>query len=134
MALFGRADEVVVGALQPLRPSSRSAARCGRASCARRQPLKRRGLLDLLPVLVGAGEEEHVVAVEPLEARNGVGRDGFVGVADMRRAVRVRDRGGDVIGLAGRVLFGGHEGRYQPRVASASKPKTPKTKGLRSRL
>src|SRR5262249_8962473 len=28
----------------------------------------------------------------------------------------------------------GHEDRYQPRVASASQPKTPNTRGFRSRL
>ena len=39
-----------------------------------------------------------VVAVEPLEARDGVGRDRLVGVADMRRAVGIGDRGRDVIG------------------------------------
>ena len=60
-------------------------------------PSLRRGLLDLLAVLVGAGQEEHVVAVEPLEARDGVGRDHLIGVADMRHAVRIGDRGGDVI-------------------------------------
>ena len=64
------------------------------------RPSLRRGLLHLDAVLVGAGEEEHVVAVEPHEARDGVGRDRLVGVADMRRAVRIGDRGGDVIRLA----------------------------------
>ncbi len=47
-------------------------------------------------VLVGAGEEEDVVAVEPLEAGDGVGRDRLVGVADVGRAVGIGDRGGDV--------------------------------------
>ncbi len=64
----------------------------------------RRGLQHLDAVLVGAGEEEHVAAVEPHEAGDRIGGDRFVGVADMRRAVRIGDRGGDVIGLAGHGL------------------------------
>ena len=60
------------------------------------------GLQHLDAVLVGAGEEEHVVAVEPHEARNRVGRDRLVGVADMRDAVRIGDRGREVVaGLVG---------------------------------
>ncbi len=38
-------------------------------------------------VLVGAGQEEHVLAVEPLEARQRIGRDRLIGMADVRRAV-----------------------------------------------
>ena len=68
----------------------------------RRDALLGGGLRDLDAVLVGAGEEEHVVAVEPLEARDRVGRDHLVGVADMRRAVRIRDRGRDVVAGLGR--------------------------------
>ena len=64
---------------------------------ARRDPLAGRGLLHLQAVLVGAGEEEDVVAVEPLEAGDRIGRDRLVGVPDMRRAVGIGDRGRDVI-------------------------------------
>ena len=63
------------------------------------QPGRARRLLDLLAVLVGAGQEENLVAVQPLEARHDVGRDRGVGVADMRRAVHVVDRRGDVEAL-----------------------------------
>ena len=69
---------------------------------ARGHALARRGLQHLLAVLVGAGQEEDVIAVESLEARDGVGRDQLVGMADMGPAIRVGDRGGDVI----RVAFG----------------------------
>ena len=65
-----------------------------------RQPLALRGLDHLQTVLVGAGQEEHILAVEPLEARQRVGRDRLVGVADMRGTVRVCYRGGDVIGVS----------------------------------
>ena len=73
----------------------------------RRQVFLGRGLQHLDAVLVGAGEEEHIAAFEPHEAGDGVGGDRFIGVADMRRAVRICDRGGDVIGLA---AFRGHDG------------------------
>src|SRR5207244_10502824 len=44
------------------------------------------------------------ISVEPHEARDGVGRDRLVGVADMRHAIRVGDRGRDVVaGLCGHV-------------------------------
>ena len=74
-------------------------------SCARRQLLLARRLQHLHAVLVGAGEEEHVMAVEPHEAGDGIGGDRFVGVADMRRAVRIGNRGGDVIGLASHLIL-----------------------------
>ena len=57
-----------------------------------------RRLLDLLAVLIGAGQEEHVVAVQPLEPRHDIGRDRGVGVTDMRRAIHIIDRGRDVEG------------------------------------
>jgi len=70
-------------------------------------------------VLVGAGEEIDVVAVEPHEAGDGVGRDRLIGVADMRRAVRVGDRGGDVEGG-----FGRHRDLFLIRVSGAALRKT----------
>ncbi len=63
------------------------------------EPGIRGGAFDLLPVLVRAGEEEHVVAVQPLEPRHHVGGDRCVSVADMRRPVHVIDRRRDVITL-----------------------------------
>ena len=52
-------------------------------------------LLDLLAVLVDAGEEVDGLSVEPLEAGDGVRQDFFVGVADVGRAVGVVDGGSD---------------------------------------
>ena len=51
---------------------------------ARGEPSFMRGLLHLEAVLVGAGQEEHVLAVEALEARDGIGRDRLIGVTDVR--------------------------------------------------
>ena len=53
-------------------------------------------LLYLLAVLVRAGEEHHVVAAHSLIARDGVRRDGAVGVADVQLVGRIVDRCGDV--------------------------------------
>jgi hypothetical protein len=63
----------------------------------RRELLPARGLQHLHAVLVGAGEEEDVVAVEAHEAGDGVGRDRLVGMADMRRAVGIGDGGGEIV-------------------------------------
>ena len=62
-----------------------------------RNALGRGGLGHLQAVLVGAGQEAHVEAVEPLEPGDRVGGDVLVGVPDVRRAVGVGDRGGDVV-------------------------------------
>ena len=101
MARLGGADEIVVGAVQPLDHGAET-RHVAIQQVLRRQTIPRRRLLDLLAVLVGAGEKEHVIAVEALKARDGIGRDHLIGVADMRRAVRIGNRGGD--GVAG--LFG----------------------------
>ena len=64
----------------------------------RLEPQRFRRALVLVAVLVGAGDEGDVAGAElaALEAGEGVGRQQFVGVADMRRPVAVSDRAGDV--------------------------------------
>ena len=57
-------------------------------------------LLDLLAVLVGAGQEAHPAAVEPREPGDGVARQRRVGVPDVRHVVDVVDRRGDVEGVS----------------------------------
>ena len=49
-------------------------------------------LFDLLAVLVRAGEEHHVLAAQPVIARDRVGRDGGIGVADVELCRRIIDR------------------------------------------
>ena len=91
---LGGADEAVVRDVERSSISwNRSALRVASSG---RQLLGFGGLLHLQAVLVGAGEEEHVLAVEPLEARDRVGGDRLVGVADVRHAVGIGDRGRDV--------------------------------------
>src|SRR5262249_18812259 len=67
-----------------------------------------RGLQHLDAVLVRAREKEDIAAVEPHKSRDSVSGDRLIGVPDMRRTVRISDRGGDVIRLANRLLT--HEG------------------------
>ena len=58
-----------------------------------------RALLDLLPVLIHAGEEKDFLAFQPVIPREHVGEHLFVGVADVRGAVGVVDGGGDEEGF-----------------------------------
>jgi hypothetical protein len=94
MRRLAGADETVEGNVQPL-IHLLEAPRVAGGEVDRRQAFGLRGLNHLQAMLVGAGQEEHVLAVEPREARNRIGRDRLIGVADMRLAVRVRDRRGD---------------------------------------
>src|ERR1700738_3554737 len=62
------------------------------------------GLHHLDAVFIGAGQKEHVLAVEPLKSRQRVGGDGLIGVAAMRNAVRIGDCRRDVIAVAGQIV------------------------------
>ena len=66
------------------------------------------GLLDLLSMFIQAGEEEHVVAEAAARAGDDVGEDLFIGVTEVRGAIDVIDRGGDVELFAhpGRIVTG----------------------------
>ena len=83
MPRLGGADEIVVGEVERL-AIARNARELRSASALRRDALLDGRLLHLQAVLVGAGEEEHVLAVESLEARDRVGGDRLVGMTDMR--------------------------------------------------
>ena len=72
----------------------RVAGRCG--LLRGREPVLLGRPLHLQPVLVGAGEEADVVAEQPVPARQGVGGDRRVGVADVGHVVDVVDRRGHV--------------------------------------
>ena len=53
-------------------------------------------VLDLLAVLVGAGEEHHVLALEPVIAGDGVRGHSAVGVADVQLVGGIVNGGGDI--------------------------------------
>ena len=52
-------------------------------------------------VFVGAGGEAHVATLHPLKPRNRVRCNRFIGMADVRPAVGIADRGGDVERVGG---------------------------------
>ncbi len=60
----------------------------------------------LLAVLIGAGEEERLPAGEAVEAGDGIGADGRVGVPEVRLARGVVDGRGDVEGALGHAGVG----------------------------
>ena len=91
MPRLGGADEIVVRAVERRRHLLES-ARVAVGELARREALARRRLLHLEAVLVGAGQEVHVLAVEPLEAGDRIGRQRLIGMADVRRPVGIGDR------------------------------------------
>ena len=53
-------------------------------------------ILDLLAVLIGAGQEHDVVALHPLEAGQRIAGHGGVAVADVQLIAGVIDGGGDI--------------------------------------
>ncbi|MGY3393286.1 hypothetical protein ACVWW6_005877 [Bradyrhizobium sp. USDA 3311] len=107
--LFGGADETVERHVEPLVHRLEAGRVTGRER-GRGQALVLRGLNHLQAVLVGAGQEEHVLAVEPCKACQRVGGDRLIGVADMRVAVGIGDRGRDVEDVVARGGRCGHGG------------------------
>src|SRR5215203_1814148 len=98
MPLLSGADEVGVGNFKDARKVLEA---CGVAirEFAGPQALALSGLYHLETVLVGAGEKEHLAALEPAPAGDRVGRDHLVGMPNMRLTVGIGDRSGDVIGV-----------------------------------
>src|SRR5690606_36661545 len=63
-----------------------------------RDTLLGRALLHLEPMLIGAGEQEDLAAVQAGKAGHDITGDGCVGMAEMRLAIGVIDRRGEVEG------------------------------------
>ena len=98
VALLRRADEIVVGDVQLLpRLLVERGDRVGEVLW--RLAGGFRGLLHLLAVLVGAGEEVHVLAEQAVPASDGIADDGGVGVAEVRLC-------GDVVNRCGEEVVG----------------------------
>ena len=62
--------------------------------------LLRRGLGNLVTVLVGAGEEAHILAPQLVKTGKGVADDRGIGMAEMRVGVDVINRGRDIKSLS----------------------------------
>ena len=88
MALLGRVDEIIVRAVHPLNHCL-EARHVAIEQLARCQPLASSGLLDFLTMLVRAREEIDVIAIEPHETRDGVRGDRLIGMANVRRTIRI---------------------------------------------
>ena len=99
VARFGGADEIVVGQAQfrgERLPTDGQFIAVGLRGFA----LGVGGLLDFLAMLVEAGQEKNLLAERAAGAGDDVRDDLFVGVAEMRLAVHVVDRGGQVKAFA----------------------------------
>ncbi|MOA29415.1 hypothetical protein D3C78_1504260 [compost metagenome] len=95
MTLFRGTDEIIVRGVEQL---AHLAELIGIAlrQLFRRNTFRPRRLLHLLAVFIGAGQEENIHSIQALKACHGVRRNQLIGMADMRLAVRIGDRGGDV--------------------------------------
>ena len=87
MARLGRANEIVHRAIEQLDHALELGSHAGH-QLARRHPIPDGGLLHLEAMLVGAGEEEHVIAVEPLEPGERIRCQRLIGVTDMGITIR----------------------------------------------
>jgi hypothetical protein len=96
MPRVGGADEEVVGGVDD-RHQRLELGRVAIGQLLRRDPLALGRVLDRLAVLVGAGEEEDVLAPLAHVPRQHVGCHGRVGVAEVRLGVYVVDRRGDEV-------------------------------------
>ena len=90
------ADEVRVADAE-LVPQAAKNGRVAVHQLARRDAELGGGASDIFAVLVGAGEERHVVALHALEARDGIGHQRGVGRADVRPRVGVVNRRGQIV-------------------------------------
>ncbi len=91
VALVARADEEVGVRIQTVQEARASARRSGRRTPLA-EPLLLGDARDLGGVLVGAGEEERLVAALPAMTHEDVRRDRRVRMTDVRRRVDVVDR------------------------------------------
>ena len=95
MFLAGGADVGVVRHAHPL-PEVFERLRHAVGELLRRDACGSGAALDLLAVLVGAGEEEGVVAQQAVTPRQNIGDDRRVRVADVGARVDVINRSGEV--------------------------------------
>src|SRR5207302_638240 len=99
VAKLGGSDEVVVGAFKP--DGEPFPIQCQLITVILGSlAISQRGLLDFLSMLVQPGQEKGFLPKTASRARNDVGYDLFVRVPQVRLAVDVINRGGQVKALA----------------------------------
>ena len=98
MIRFDSADETIVRDIENVIHRPEIAGHFVR-QFARRAALLFGLARHLQAVFVGAGLEPHLATLEALEARDDIGGDRFVSVADMGATIGIIDRGGDIEGL-----------------------------------
>ena len=103
MARLGGADEIVVGEVEHAGQLAEVLRYLVGEGLRLHAGIERR-LLDLLAVLVGAGQELYVIAVKTHEARQRIASQRRIRVADVRQVIDVIDRRRDVV----RALGSGH--------------------------
>ena len=108
MIIVRRADETVVGDVHQL-PQIENAL-LARDDVVDKLLRRDAGCLclffDLLTVLVGAGQEHDVVALQAFVARHRVGRDGAVGMTDVKLCRRIVNRRCDIKGFLTGIAHG----------------------------
>ena len=91
VALLGRSDEVVIRDVQPL-PGLGEEGGDGVGELLGLDALGVGGLLDLQPVLIGAGEEVDVVSAQTMPSRDGIRDDRGVRMPEVWLGVDVINR------------------------------------------
>ena len=95
MARLGGADEIIVRDVERfIHGLERGGILIGKSLGCDAVFFSRLG--DLFAVLVSAGQEHDIFAIQALKTRHDVGQDGLIRVAEVRQAVYVGDSGGDV--------------------------------------
>jgi hypothetical protein len=95
LAFFRGADIIVVRAVQKLTHALES-SRVAICEFAGRDAFLARALQHLDAVFIRAGQEVNILTIQTLKTRHGIGRNQLISMADMRLAIRVSNRGGDV--------------------------------------
>ena len=104
VSLLGGANELVILDSEPFPQAAKLRAQLV-AVLFRRDTALARDALNVLAMLVIAGEQKRVIALHSFEAPDGVGHQRRVGVAQVRRRVHVIERRGQIVlGLLGHSL------------------------------
>src|SRR5581483_10191962 len=104
VSVRGSADEIVIGQAHTI-PQRAEFAGNFVGELLRRLTGGLRGALDLLPVLIRAGQEIRIGTEHALASRNRVTRNGRIRVPDMRARINVIDWSRDVELLVHEKLF-----------------------------